>query len=373
MRQDLLIEAIGEKEIESRREAVRRPLRNDPESKSALASARGAIERRRSFMRAFGKKAALALSAAIALFSVYVLVRTLSALDLGELRQAIATTGNDQIALAAALTGVSFLTLTGYDALALRQLRARVSYRTTALASFTSYAISFVLGFPLITAGTVRYWIYSQVGLSAAKVASLTLIAGVTFWFGMILVLGLGLAFRSDTIASVNHLSPALNMLIGLALCAGLGVYLVWTSLRRRKVRIQGFRLQLPGFRVSAGQILLGLIDQCAAAGVLFVLLPQQSGVEFATFAATYVFACILGVASNAPGGIGVFEATMLKAVPGVPQEHLLASLLMFRAIYYLAPFVLALALLGAHEAFRRWKSLRAAMDRSEATSDEFD
>ena len=62
------------------------------------------------------------------------------------------------------LTTISFLALTGYDALALRQLRLHVPYPTTALASFTSYAISFTLGFPLITAGTVRYWIYSHQG-----------------------------------------------------------------------------------------------------------------------------------------------------------------------------------------------------------------
>ncbi len=83
------------------------------------------------------------------------------------------------------------------------------------------------------------------------------------------------------------------------------------------------------------------------------------------------MFGCTLGVASNAPGGIGVFEATMLKVVPGVAQEPLLASLLLFRAIYYVAPFVLALALLGAHECFRRWKSLREAMRRSEAQPDD--
>ena len=32
--------------------------------------------------------------------------------------------------------------------------------------------------------------------------------------------------------------------------------------------------------------------------------------------------------------------------------------------IYYVAPFVLALALLGANESIRRWNSLRAAMSR---------
>ncbi len=67
---------------------------------------------------------------------------------------------------------------------------------------------------------------------------------------------------------------------------------------------------------------------------------------------------------SHAPGGLGVFEATMLDAV-GVPSDQLLASLLLFRGIYYLVPFILAMALLGAYEAVRRWRSLREAMAAS--------
>ena len=102
--------------------------------------------------------------------------------------------------------------MTGYDGLALRQLRAHVPYKTTALASFTSYAISFTLGFPLITAGTVRYWIYSQVGLTASKVASLTVIAGVTFWFGNVFVLGAGLTFHAGAISTINHFYPLSSM-----------------------------------------------------------------------------------------------------------------------------------------------------------------
>ena len=80
---------------------------------------------------------------------------------------------------------------------------------------------------------------------------------------------------------------------------------------------------------------------------------------DFFTFASVYVFACMLGVVSHAPGGIGVFEATMLNALPAHSQESLLASLLLFRVIYYFLPFILALALLGADEGSRRWNSLR--------------
>jgi glycosyltransferase 2 family protein len=309
--------------------------------------------------RSIGTYIAGTFSLAIAALAIFVLVRTLSHINLVQLRNAIAATSDEQILAAAGLTCLSFLALTGYDGVALLQLRQRVPYRTTALASFTSYAICFTLGFPLITAGTVRYWIYSQAGLPAAKIASLTVIAGVTYWLGMALIVGVALLLRGQTISNIDHFEPHINAMIGLAVLASLLVYLAWVSLGHRKARIQGFKLELPGFKLTLGQIVLGVIDLCSAAGVLYALLPTPRELDFFTFAGVYVFGCALGIASYAPGGIGVFEATMLKAVPVPSQEALIASLLLFRIIYYLVPFIIALALLGANEGFHRWQSLR--------------
>ncbi|MDR3463753.1 MAG: lysylphosphatidylglycerol synthase domain-containing protein, partial [Beijerinckiaceae bacterium] len=297
---------------------------------------------------------AVALSIGIFVLAAVVVVRTFTQISFDELRGAIASTGGDQIATAFLLTAVSFLALTGYDALALRQLKLHVPYPTTALASFTSYAISFTLGFPLITAGTVRYWIYSGKGLSGGKVASLTIIAGLTFWLGMALLIGIGFAVRANGVANLDHLDPLANRLIGIAIILALVGYLAWAAQGHRHAKIQGFRLELPGFWLTVGQLCLGLIDLCAASGVLFVLLSPPRAIDYLTFITVYVFGSLLGIASNAPGGIGVFEATMLKTVPAHSEAALLASLLLFRIIYYLVPFVLALAMLGAHESIKR-------------------
>ncbi|GAC1335524.1 MAG: lysylphosphatidylglycerol synthase domain-containing protein [Beijerinckiaceae bacterium] len=319
-------------------------------------------QRRRRIARIVGGLASLAIS----LISIFVLARTVATIRFADLRGAIAGTTAEQIVGAVLLTAISYLALSGYDAVALRQLKTKVRYRTTLLASFTSYAISFTLGFPLITGGTVRYWIYSRAGLRASLVASLTIIAGVTFWLGMGLIIGVGLVFEARALSLIDHLTPGLNIAIGIGILAVLAAYLIWVSLAPRRRRIQGFRLELPGLKLTAGQGVLGVIDLCAAAGTLFILLPAHHGLDFFTFAATYVFACVLGIASQAPGGIGVFEATMLKVVPTPTGEALLASLLLFRVIYYVVPFVLALALLGANESFQRWQSLREAMLKSQ-------
>jgi uncharacterized membrane protein YbhN (UPF0104 family) len=330
---------------------------------SLVADMSDAIARRR---RRIAKIAGGVASLVIFLLACLVLARTLTNTNFADLRGAIAGTTAEQIAGACLLACVSYLALTGYDAVALRQLKAKVRYRTTALASFTSYAISFTLGFPLITGGTVRYWLYSRAGLRASTVASLTIIAGVTFWLGMALIIGIGLIFRAEAISRLDHLAPTINMALGAGVLGVLGAYLIWVSVTPRTRRIQGFRLELPGLRLTSGQVLLGVTDLCAASGALFVLLPAHHGLDYFTFAAIYVFASVLGIASHAPGGIGVFEATMLKTVPTPTQEALLASLLLFRVIYYIAPFVLALAFLGANESFRRWQSLRDAMLRSQ-------
>jgi len=126
---------------------------------------------------------------------------------------------------------------------------------------------------------------------------------------------------------------------------------------------------RLPGPLLTLGQTALGVIDVCAAAGALYALLPKGQDVGFLAFSALYSFAAMLGIASHSPGGLGVFEATMLKGVGGSPDK-LLASLLLFRVIYYLVPFVLALALLGANEAVRRWRSLSEAIERARLDDD---
>jgi uncharacterized membrane protein YbhN (UPF0104 family) len=244
-----------------------------------------------------------------------------------------------------------------------------VPYPLTALASFTSYAISFTLGFPLVTGGAVRYWIYGPAGLSAGKIASLTVVAGITFWLGMGLVLAVGFMFDARAIGEINQFPASLNQAIGLALIGVLLAYLTWVTRLRRKGRGVLLHFRLPGPWLTLGQTMLGVIDVCAAAGALYVLLPPGRGVGYVAFAALYSFAAMLGIASHSPGGLGVFEATMIKGVGGSPNE-LLAALLLFRVVYYIAPFLFAMALLGAHEAVRRWRSLSEAIERAQLEDD---
>lgn len=341
-------------------------MRDEKDIEGVRPAPAGATPHPESSARKWLHRAGIAFSMLVFGLSVVVLMRTFATVDWRELRAAMAATGWDQIFAAAAMTTVSYLALTGYDALAVRQLALDVPYARTSLASFTSYAISFNLGFPLITGGTVRYWLYSQVGVTAAKVASLTIIAGVTFWLGMGLVVGFALVFDPAGIAEINRLKVVINLLIGAGILTVIVAWLGLAARGHRRIRILGFDLELPGLGLSFAQMALGVIDLCAAASALYLLLPAGHVTEFVHFLAAYVFGCLLGIVAHTPGGIGPFEMTMLKAVTTPTQEGLLASLLIFRIVYYFIPFVLALALIGAHEGMRRWNALREAMRRAQ-------
>jgi len=314
----------------------------------------------RNYRKVLGGLASLALFC----LAAYVLGQTLAAIRFADLRSAIAEMSGAQILAALASTALSYFALTGYDVVALFQVGARAPYRVAALASFTSYAVSFNLGFPVITGAAVRYWVYSRVKLTAPQVANVTICAAVTFWLGMIAVLGVGLVASAGPLSSIDKLPVVANVFLGVLTLGAIVYYCVWVGLGRRRAELRGHSFELPGPRTTLAQVALCLVDVCSAAGALFVLLPQGHGLDFGAFLAVYVLACILGVLSHAPGGIGVFEATMLHAIPAHSRESLLASLVLFRVIYYFIPFVIALALLGADEGSRRWGGLREAILR---------
>jgi uncharacterized membrane protein YbhN (UPF0104 family) len=82
----------------------------------------------------------------------------------------------------------------------------------------------------------------------------------------------------------------------------------------------------------------------------MYVLVPDEPQIGFITVAVIFVSATLLGFASHAPGGLGVFDAAMLVALWQFDREELLAGLLLFRLLYYIVPFIFAVIILGIRE-----------------------
>lgn len=294
--------------------------------------------------------AGMAVSLAILAFSVYVVAQVLARLDFGQVAAAISATPINHIAWAIAFGCGSYLALTFYDFIGLKQLREPVPYRTAAVASFSAYSMSFTLGFPLLTGSAARYAIYSRAGVSAGNVARLVMLCSLQFWLGMNVLVGLALVLRAPQLAELDKLAVWMNQAFGFAVLAAVVLWCVYVGSRERQLRIRDVALKLPGLKLTLAQIVVSCCDLLCAGSALYVLLPAGHGLDFITYIAVYVFAVTAGAASNVPGGIGPFEATFLKATPGVSAEALLAGLLLFRVVYYLGPFVIGLLVFGGHE-----------------------
>ena len=82
----------------------------------------------------------------------------------------------------------------------------------------------------------------------------------------------------------------------------------------------------------------------------MYTLLPSDPSIGFITVLMTFVIATLLGFLSHAPGSLGVFDAAMLVGLPQFEKEQLLASLLIFRVLYFILPLFLAVLVLGIRE-----------------------
>ncbi len=258
-----------------------------------------------------------------------------------------------QLAAAIGLTIASYLTLTLYDVLALRAIGRPLPYRTAALASFTSYTLSHNLGLALLTGGSARYRVYSAAGLGIGDVARVVAIASGTFWSGVIVLAALMLASAPQRIALVG-LPPDALRFAGLAMLAILAAFLAWLGQHGRPLRWRQWSLPLPGAPLALTQIGVAAVDLAAASAALFVLVPGIDAQAWPIFFMAYTLAIIAVLVTHVPGGIGIFEAVMLAALPSTSRPELVAALLAYRLIYYIAPLVVAVLLVAAQEG-RRW------------------
>jgi phosphatidylglycerol lysyltransferase len=225
-----------------------------------------------------------------------------------------------------------------------------VPYLRVALISFMGYAVGHNVGLNTLSGGAIRYRAYSALGLGAKQIATIIAFGSVTFLLGAGLLLGLSLLTQAGMSGSVLHVHAWLAMLAGGILLAAVAAYLWLVSTRHEPLRYRRIVIPVPKPRVAFAQVAVACADLLCAASVLYVLLPQQAAISFGAFAGIYLIAIAAGVISNVPGGIGVFEAVLLLLLQSVPKGSLLGALLAYRAIYYFAPFAVALVLLGAHE-----------------------
>jgi glycosyltransferase 2 family protein len=304
----------------------------------------------------------VALSIGVFAIACWTLLRLLRDIDFGKVVAAIKAMPAEAIVAAGLFVAIGYVTLTFYDFFALRTIgRPEIPYRIAALASFASYTIGHNLGATVFTGGAVRLRIYSAWGLGLVEVAKIAFVTGLTFWLGNIFVLGTALAYAPDAASAITQIPAWANRALGLVGLAAIVGYLLWLLPQRRTIGRGGLQIMLPDARLTLVQIAIGVLDLGCGAMAFYILLPAEPAIDLVTVVTVFVLATLLGFISHTPGSFGVFDVAVLIALPQYQTELLLASLLIFRLLYYMLPFALAVLAFGLREA---WLGTRGGVSR---------
>ncbi len=289
----------------------------------------------------------------IALFVVAVLVLggELKKMPPRELAATMRAIPAATLALAALLTCLNYLILTGYDQLAFVYIRRPIARWQISMASFVGYAIANNVGFALLSGTSARYRFYSRWGLSGEDISRVVLFYSSTYWLGLNVVGGWALA--GGEIQGIDAYVPAgLARLTGWLFLASALAYPLFVLLRRKPLSVGGVRIELPSMGLVGSQFVLSLLDWVLAAAVLYVLIPAPRP-DFLYFLGAFLAAQLVALISHVPGGLGVFESLMVLLL-GLPASKVLPALALFRVIYYLVPLSGALLVLIVDEVSQR-------------------
>lgn len=246
-----------------------------------------------------------------------------------------------RIAIAAAFGLLACLMATLYDLIGRNATGHDVPVPRVMLISFTGYFFSLNLG-ALAGGLAFRYRLYMPYNLAPLTISQVIGLSVLTNWSGYVLIAGAVLTWQPPELPASWGIGAGILRGTGLALLALAAGYLVLCLLRGGTcVRWKGTGLELPSLRIAALQIALSVTSWGSIGAIITALLP---GVSWPEVMPVLMVSAIAGIWSHVPGGLGVVEAVFLAMLDArIPDSAVLASILVYRFIYYLAPFALAI------------------------------
>jgi len=258
--------------------------------------------------------------------------------------------------IASAITLLSFLTYASFDLIGRTYIRQDLTWKQILPVGIISYAFNLNLS-AWVGGIAMRYRLYSRLGVSKGNIAKILGLSLATNWFGYMTVAGA--VFSSGLV----EMPPGWK--ISTTALQGVGVLLLVISASylaacrfssRREWSIRGVEINLPSVRMAMLQLALGALNWSLMAAVIFTLLPSK--LEYPMVLGVLLISAIAGVITHIPAGLGVLEAVFVALL----QHHasrgsLIAGLIAYRAIYFILPLLITLAMYLLVEA--KAKSLR--------------
>jgi glycosyltransferase 2 family protein len=276
--------------------------------------------------------------------SVWLLYKELRSISLDDVIHSLYAIPTHRWILAGLSSLVAYAALAGYDRIALLHLRRKISWLFIALCSFTTYALSHNIGASVLSGAVVRYRAYSSQGMSGPEIALLIAFCSFTFLLGILTLSAVVLLIEPELLQRFNADLPlSLSYILGFGSLAIVLLYVFFSWLHFRPLRIRRFTLEYPRLSVVAQQLIVGPLELIGAAAIIYFTLPAAGNPGFLVILGIFLVSFSAALISHAPGGLGVLELVFLTGLPDMDQADVLAALIIFRLFYLLIPFALSL------------------------------
>ena len=248
-------------------------------------------------------------------------------------------------------TGINYLFLIGYDIISLEYIDRFIPYPKIIQTALVGFGISNTAGHAYASGGAIRYLFYVPQGLKRLEVLKVIAFETLSIFIGIMV------AFEIAVLLSFFELSKSaytkLNEVhfIGIILLIFLLSYYYFIVIPKRNLKIGKQVIQAPDKKTTLKQIVVGLGDNMTLFITFYTVFSYYIDASFLEAFTVFIIAQSIALATQVPGGIGVFESSFLLLFPHEQSEKtgILASLAVFRVVYYFIPFIVAGIYLGLY------------------------
>ncbi|MCL2485385.1 MAG: phosphatidylglycerol lysyltransferase domain-containing protein [Endomicrobia bacterium] len=259
-----------------------------------------------------------------------------------------------KIILALFLALSYYIILGGYDIVAFKYINPKASIKPKDIlfTCFVSNVLGVNTGYSMLFGGSVRYRLYSIYNISVMDVTKVLFFSAVTIWLGLLVVGGIVFVASPVSLSGVIKFDIS-TLWIGIAFLVILSAYIILSFFNYKTIKIFKWKVNFPNIKIVSAQIILATADWVIASLTLYVLMPAGE-IPYFMLLKVFLVAQLLGILSQVPGGMGVFEASIAFLLPtAMDNPGVIGGLLAYRAIFYFFPLAIALSMLGFYESSR--------------------
>jgi phosphatidylglycerol lysyltransferase len=197
----------------------------------------------------------------------------------------------------------------------------------------------------MLFGGSIRYRLYSLYNVSIADVTKVLFFSSATVWIGLLLVGGFVFTFAPVHLKRIFNFVFSVRT-IGLLFIASLAFYIFLSVLYSKPIKLFKWTVTLPNIKIVFLQILFATCDWLIASFIFYVLMPIEN-VSYFALLEVFLISQLLGIISQMPGGIMIFEASVTSLLSNsLNNLEIIGCLLAYRVIFCFFPLLIALVLL---------------------------